>query len=153
MKLSTERFDKPCTFVIRRLSVISDVHFFSLSPTFALCVEMFVVMYMVMLHYLCMYDIMCEWFLNCRNLTSLKCQFYLLTPLSFLCLSVGIKIVAKQAHRDQHMGCYTICLYILEIIILSHTMVQAKEAAKWSCGLACECYGCLSCDGHVASIW
>jgi len=130
MKLSTERFDKPRTFVISRQSVILDVHFFSLSPTFALCVEVFVVMYKVMLHYLCMYDTICELFLNCRKLTSLKCQFYLLTPLSFLCLSVDIKIVAKQAHRDQHMGDYTIGQYVLEIIILSHTIVQAKEAAK-----------------------
>ena len=74
-----------------------------------------------------------------------------LDTLEFFCLSVDIKIATKQAHGEQHMGWYAIHQYILETIILSRTMVQAKEAVKWSCGLACECYGSLSYDGHVAS--
>jgi len=50
--------------------------------------------------------------------------------LSFLYLSVDIKIITKQAHRDHHIGCYAICQYVLETIISSHTMVHVKEAAK-----------------------
>jgi len=55
MKLSTGCFDKPCTFVISSQSVISDVHFCSLSLAFALCVKVFIALYKVMLHYLSMY--------------------------------------------------------------------------------------------------
>jgi len=60
MNLSTGRFDKPCTFVISIQSIIPDVHFFSLSLASAVCVKVFVVLYKVLLHYLCMYDTICE---------------------------------------------------------------------------------------------
>jgi len=53
-----------------------------------------------------------------------------LDTLEFFCLSVDIKIATKQAHGEQHMGWYAIHQYILETIILSRTMVQAKEAVK-----------------------
>ena len=61
----------------------------------------------------------------------------------FFCLSVDIKISIKQARRDQHMGRCAICQHVLETTISSHTVIQVKEAEKWSCGLACECYGKL----------
>jgi len=60
MKLGTEKFDKTCTFVISRQSLIPDGLFLSLSLAFALCVKVFVVLCKVMLHYLCIYDTICE---------------------------------------------------------------------------------------------
>jgi hypothetical protein len=60
MNLGAERFDNAGTFIISRQSVIPDEHFLSLPLAFALFMEVFVVLYKIMLLYLCTYDTICE---------------------------------------------------------------------------------------------